>query len=272
MSPKAVFMDLDNTLLDSKKQVSAGNRETLTAAASQGNYMILCSGRPLSTALPLVRDLGLDQTENYIICYNGALVYNVKRMTPVFQKPMQLADVRIIFAESERLGLHCHTYDSRGLLTRSMDRETKYYMSVTGITQRTVPNLPEGLTEPPYKVLTMDLDHTGALDTLKSRVRNSLGDRVNTFYSCPEFLEFAAAGIDKGTGIQRLCNVIGLPLKDTIGIGDSENDLPMLNVTGISCCMANGTDACKEAADYITKNDCDHSGVAEVISKFVLQK
>lgn len=272
MSPKAVFMDLDNTLLDSQKHVSKDNREALATAASQGNYMILCSGRPLSTALPLVRDLRLDHTENYVICYNGALVYNVKDMVPVFQKPMEMADVRTIFQESEQLGLHCHTYDSKDLLTRSIDRETQYYMSVTGISQRTVPNLPDGLTEPPFKVLTMDLDHTGTLDTLKSRVRNKLGDRVNAFYSCPEFLEFAAAGIDKGTGIQKLCPVLGIPLENTIGIGDSENDLPMLHVTGTSCCMANGTDACKQAADYITKNDCDHSGVAEVISKFVLQE
>lgn len=270
MSPKAVFMDLDNTLLNSKKQVSTEDRAALTKAASLGHYMILCSGRPLATILPLVRDLGLEESGGYFICYNGALIFDCAAKKAVYQKPMDLSDVRAIFGESDRLGIHCQTYDSTGLLTRSMDRETEYYISVTGVTQRSIPTLPDNIPEPPYKVLCIDFDSHENLERLRKNVYARIPGKVNGFFSCNEFMEFVAAGVDKGTGIKRLCEILNVPMENTIGIGDSENDLPMLNVTHLSCCMANGTDACKAASDYITKNDCDHSGVAEVIQKFVL--
>lgn len=270
MTPKAVFMDLDNTLLDSQKKVSEEDRRALSEGASQGHYMVLCSGRPLPTVLPLVRDLGLDHSENYLICYNGALIYDCGRGVPVYQKPMEMAAVKTIFREADKLGIHCHTYDSTHLLTRSMDRETELYMSLTGIAQRSIPTLPDNLPEPPYKVLAISLEHHDRLEQLRKNVLHKIPDRVNAFLSSPDFLEFVTAGVDKGTGIHRLCRILNLPIENTIGIGDSENDIPMLNVTGLSCCMANGSEACKKAADYITKNDCDHSGVAEVIHKFVL--
>lgn len=270
MGRKAVFMDLDNTLLNRRKEISSGDRLALSEASAQGHFMILCSGRPTATILPIIRDLGLDQSGGYAICYNGALIFDCRHLVPVYRQPMTMSAVRTIFHESDRLGLHCQTYDSTGLLTRSMDRETEYYMSVTGITQRSIPTLPDNMAELPYKVLVIDLEHHGPLETLRERVFAEIPGQVNGFFSCPEFLEFVSAGVDKGTAISRLCDILSVPMEDTIGIGDSENDLPMLKATALSCCMANGSDACKKAADYITKNDCDHSGVAEVISKFVL--
>ena len=52
---------------------------------------------------------------------------------------------------------------------------------------------------------------------------------------------------DKGTGIKAICDHLGCTLADTIGFGDSDNDLQMTDVAGISVCMANGSENTEKA-------------------------
>ena len=56
---------------------------------------------------------------------------------------------------------------------------------------------------------------------------------------------------DKGTGIKAICDHLGCTLADTIGFGDSDNDLQMTDVAGISVCMANGSENLKKRCDRI---------------------
>ena len=56
---------------------------------------------------------------------------------------------------------------------------------------------------------------------------------------------------DKGTGIKAICDYLGCTLADTIGFGDSDNDLQMTDVVGISVCMANGSENLKKRCDRI---------------------
>ena len=56
---------------------------------------------------------------------------------------------------------------------------------------------------------------------------------------------------NKGTGIKAICDELGCSLADTIGFGDSDNDLQMTDVVGISVCMANGSDNLKKLCDRI---------------------
>ena len=63
---------------------------------------------------------------------------------------------------------------------------------------------------------------------------------------------------------------IGVPVSDTIAVGDEANDLLMIRAAGLGAAMANATDKVRAAAGYITKCDNNHSGVAEVIRRFMI--
>ena len=56
---------------------------------------------------------------------------------------------------------------------------------------------------------------------------------------------------DKGRGIKAVCDYLNVPLQDSIGFGDSDNDLQMTDVVGISVCMANGSASLKQRCDRI---------------------
>lgn len=70
-------------------------------------------------------------------------------------------------------------------------------------------------------------------------------------------VESVPHGFSKGSGIRKVCELFGIPLSDTIAFGDSVNDLDMLETAGIGVAMGNGTDAAKQAADYVTTDMFD---------------
>ena len=64
--------------------------------------------------------------------------------------------------------------------------------------------------------------------------------------------EFVPKGFHKGTGIAKVCEILGMDMTDTFAFGDSANDIGMLHDAGIGVAMGNGSDAVKGAADYVT--------------------
>ena len=68
----------------------------------------------------------------------------------------------------------------------------------------------------------------------------------------------------------KLGEMLGIKREEIIAIGDNGNDLSMIEACGLGVSMANGRDFLKAKAQYVTQNDNNHDGVAEVIEKFVL--
>lgn len=73
-------------------------------------------------------------------------------------------------------------------------------------------------------------------------------------------------GMDKGVGLADLCEKIGLTLADAVAAGDSANDVGMLKVAGLGCCMSNGTPDAKAAADRVI-GDVREDGLAALIEE-----
>ena len=85
----------------------------------------------------------------------------------------------------------------------------------------------------------------------------------------PTNLEITMATADKGNGMVKLGEYLGISPEEIMACGDSENDMAMIVAAGFGVAMANGTDEVKEAANYITDSN-EEDGVAKVIEKFVL--
>lgn len=81
--------------------------------------------------------------------------------------------------------------------------------------------------------------------------------------------EISIKGITKATGLKQITNYLNIPIEDTIAIGDSLNDLDILQEAGLSICMGNGADECKKTADFVTK-DISDDGLAYALKHFNL--
>lgn len=83
-------------------------------------------------------------------------------------------------------------------------------------------------------------------------------------------LEISKEGTDKGIGLLKLGELLGIKQEEIMACGDGMNDYEMLKTVGFAVAMENGHERVKEIADYITVTN-DEDGVAKAIEKFVLK-
>ena len=81
-------------------------------------------------------------------------------------------------------------------------------------------------------------------------------------------LEMTAQGVTKGSGLKALADYLHIPMAQTVGIGDSDNDRAMLHDVGLSVAMGNAQADIKAQCDLITE-DNDHNGVGEAIRRIL---
>ena len=63
---------------------------------------------------------------------------------------------------------------------------------------------------------------------------------------------------------------MGITMEQCMAFGDNTNDLPMIRGAGIGVAVANALPEVKAAADYVTKNDCNHDAVAEIVEQYMM--
>ena len=77
-----------------------------------------------------------------------------------------------------------------------------------------------------------------------------------------------SSDLDKAYSLRHLLEILEISREEMVCCGDGFNDVSMIQFAGLGVAMANAQEKVKDVADYITVNDNDHDGVAEVIEKF----
>ena len=270
---KVIYLDLDGTLLNDKREITDGNRKAIYEALDAGHKVVIATGRPLISGVEQAEKLGLTYPGCYCIAYNGSTLYDLSEKKKIFEKTMPLDTVYRIFDEANRRGLHIQTYsDTRVLVEpRCEGLNVQRYCSKINMQYEVIGNIRELKTEP-VKVLMIDYDDQTEIARMRDWLINDSGFGLDSFFSCKEYVEVVCNGIDKGNAILQMADILGIPRSNTIAVGDEANDLGMIRSAAVGVCMANGIAACKEAADYVTAGDNNHDGVAEVIYRFMLNK
>ena len=125
------------------------------------------------------------------------------------------------------------------------------------------------LDEPPTKLVCVG-DPT-ELDGVEARMKAHFGDRLYISKSLPYFLEFAAAGVTKGAGLDFLAAHMGFTREQTIAFGDGENDVELVEWAGFGIAVENAHARVKAVADWICPSAVDE-GVAQVLEALLDSK
>lgn len=271
MEKKILFVDLDGTLLTDTKEITAENMEAIHKATDLGHAVVVTTGRPLYSARKQVIKLGLTAPGCYAITSNGSLIYDSHSGETVFQTGVSRDCIREAFTEAYSFHIHPQTYNENGALVEKDDPEIQYYSKSTLLPYTVVEDVTAVLEEDPIKMLFIDLHSREHLEEFRRHMEPwSKKNHIDMFFSCDEYLEFLPEGINKGSGIRFLCQHLGVPIENTIGAGDAENDVAMLNAVAIPCVMKNARPEMYAYGKYITEHDNNHSGIAEIIEKFML--
>ena len=271
MDKKILFVDLDGTLLNDKKEVTAENMDAMKKAGSMGHAIVVTTGRPLCSAVKQIRKLGLTYEGCYAITSNGALIYDSFKEETIYLTGVAKDCVREAFDEAYKFGIHPQTYSDTCVVCEQDNECIQFYANSTLAPYEVHENVMDTLENDPIKILFIDLHDKSKLERFREHMEGwSKEHDIDMFFSCDQYLEFLPKGVNKGSGIRFLSDYLNIPYENTIGAGDAENDITMLTAVALPCVMKNAHSDMYAYGKYITKRDNNNSGVAEIIEKFML--
>jgi Cof subfamily protein (haloacid dehalogenase superfamily) len=234
-------------------------REALLAAQAAGMRVVIVTGRMFQSVRRYMVEAGLG---GLVVCYQGAVVADsetgdILRHVPI---PLELAREAIAAVEAEGFALNCYVGDE--LYVAQTTPESESYAGFQKLAIHEVGNLLEWLDEPPTKLVVVGERHL--LDDLGVRMRERFAERMFIAKSLPFFLEFADPAVSKGTGLAFVAEHEGFTRADTVGFGDGENDIELLEWAGYGVAVDNADDRLKAVADFVCP-PVDEEGVAQVI-------
>lgn len=94
---KAIALDMDNTLLNSNKEISVTNRDVLRYLNRKGIRVILCSGRPFATLKPFLDELHVTKNDDVCVCFNGGLVRLVRDHTVIKANTLSKEQIKPVY-------------------------------------------------------------------------------------------------------------------------------------------------------------------------------
>ncbi len=280
---KILFTDLDGTLLTTEKKVSESTREKLLTMIRNGNSLVLASGRPVDSILEVLEELNIKeeviqmQSEGsaeaggiYATAYNGAVLYDCIRDEVIESYSVPMRAAQKLFDLAKERGLHIQTYADSHVVSIAEDAAIRYYTRVIHMPYVIGEQLEKELTHEPFKVLTIDLDDREKLECFRREIEASaLGEDLACAFSNNYYLEFFNKNAGKGNALIHMCRGLNVLEQNAVAVGDEENDISMIEAAGVGVAMANASPELKKYADYITENDNNKDGIAEVIDKFM---
>lgn len=267
---KLVAIDLDGTLLNSKKEISARNKEALAQAKAAGVKIVICTGRPLAAIGIYLDALNLRDNGDYSITFNGGLVQKNDTGEIIEKASMPVENVHDLFELAKSLNVPLDIL-SDGLvlqLPTTQDHESLYSQLNKLLTYESY-ELAQLTADRIYNKAVIAVDQT-YLDEQIKKIPRPFYDRYEIIKTRSNLLEFMPKGITKAYGISLLARDLGIKQEEIMTIGDEENDLPMIEYAGLGVAMENAVAKVKDLADVITDTN-DNDGVAQAVEKFVLE-
>ncbi|MDO4814715.1 MAG: Cof-type HAD-IIB family hydrolase [Gemella sp.] len=266
---KVVVTDIDDTLLDSNGQLSPKTKEVIAKCKENDIKVILASGRPDFGMMHLVKELGLDEYDNYLLSYNGAKLSNLATGEVVYDKMLEVDRIKYLISKSQEYGLDILTYQGDVVLTNKENPYAEWEANALRVDLKVEENLVDLIKEKAAKVIMLDDPETAK--EAKEKVNSDIGHEYEVAMSKPFFIEVNDKGISKGAALDFLCKKLGIDKSEMIALGDGLNDLSMIEFAGLGVAMGNAGDLVKSKADFISKTN-DEDGFAYAIEEFVLNK
>lgn len=277
MAYKLICIDVDGTLLNSRHKLTDRTKAVLNQAHQQGVHIVVCTGRMYTDAEYFSNLIGV---KSPVIASNGAFIKEKDREEVIFKDSLgrELSlNLLNIFQRHQITPYFC-TPDkfyygniifklfylgTKLLRTRSNSIEMEYISSWQKW-QRVVELEQDNLVK-----CEIIYRNNASVEALQRELHDI--EQLEIVNSSKHNIEITRKGVSKGKAVAILASMYNISREEIITIGDSENDISMIEYAGLGIAMGNALDSVKQKADYITDSN-DNEGVAEAINRFVLGK
>ncbi|WP_208590389.1 Cof-type HAD-IIB family hydrolase [Gracilibacillus suaedae] len=277
-SPKAICLDMDGTLLNNYNQLTENTLGIIQKIRKNGIRVFIVTGRSYNEVFDSAPvDLELDGfvTANGMITYvDGEKRLEHSLSTELVGKVIQSARSHQIYYEvhpndGERLSLK----KDQGYMKSMISGEKPDEVGINEWLEREAAiehdirwhnNLPE---QKYAKIYCFTKDHEKMHAWIKELKKMKSETNFTTSSSSHHNVEVMVEGVNKATGIEALLKHYQVSPEDTMAIGDSNNDIPMMKYVGYPVAMFNATDQIKSLVNEMTEFTNDQEGVYHYLNK-----
>lgn len=257
---KAVFFDIDGTLMDHHNFIPESTKDGIHKLQEKGSYAFLCTGRSRAFVRhPAILDIGFDGVISgcgTMIEFQDEVVYYKKLEQDMVKRTVDfLKEHHVAVIMEGRYKLYADAQDFR---------EDRYIARVRQELGSDL--LPLTGCENEWEVSKFScVTEFADMEILKQYLAK---DYELIIHDIP-VMEIVPKGCTKGTGILKVCEMLDIPVSDSYAFGDSANDLPMFEAAGCSIAMGNATDLAKQRASYVT-DTLHEDGIYHALKHFGL--
>ena len=259
---KAVFIDIDGTLLTSSGDVTQNTKNIIDKCIENEIKIVLASGRSRVVTMDYQKIIG---TSPYIISSNGAEVYDIKNKEVIYCEPIakeivknlfnyvQKYDYKISLNYGSELAMNKMFYPDEKEKVRT-EEEIIEIINKERILQCVIAN----------KDFEKMKEFKRYLETAVMGIKNPDLKPTNSYYC-----DVTSLSVSKGEAVKKICEYLQLKSEEIAVIGDGENDISMFEVTNNSIAMGNAMEEVKEKAKFVTDSN-DEEGVAKYLNRIVV--
>lgn len=282
---KLFASDMDGTLLQKDFTISEANINAIKRLQKRGIYFVIATGRTYYDAKTICERHRLMP---YIISNNGTCLYSANGEL-LYSRPIQRDILEQLMQYLEQSGICYGIGTSRHYITSAhwenvLDEEVKHlkergieipFKQVEFAKKELVlqngimfvENMSEfaNITEIAYSVSIVTFDQEKA-----ERVKKKMEEYETLMHvtSGPYNVEITEKRGNKGIALEHLCSLLHLEAEQVAAVGDSLNDICMMEKAGMKIAVENAREEMKAVCDFITKSHtCD--GVAYAINKLI---
>lgn len=257
-----ICTDLDGTLLNNEKKVSRENIEAINYFKENGGLFTFITGRMPYYSSAIYNTI---EPNAPFGCINGGGLYDHRAKEYVWHAPDFREDVFEL--------IECVEKNVPGIGIQVVAYERTYFSSDNPATEKfrmrtQLPHLKKyyrDVTEPIAKIVFADYDSNNLEKVDACLKSHPLSQNYGFMRSEETLYEILPKGIDKGTVLLKMAEILGIDRKKTVAVGDYDNDIGMLKVAGAGVAVANASEGAKAAASYITVSNDEHA-IAKIIS------
>lgn len=287
---KFIAIDIDGTLLNSKGELSKKNCETIKRVVNSGVKVVLTSGRITNSVKEIAKMMSVD---NYMICDNGASIYDINSDELVYAEYIDKPTVLDIVKTCIENNIYYMVFTTKEIIVKDLKhmalafykKRHNYGDEVSGAAKITYADIDyiENVKEKFIRIIVCDQDRVVynsivkklkkydsvelmAAPHISNKIINDGEKQILLTYS---YVELLPKNTNKWIAIQKLTNKLNIKPEEVMAIGDNFNDIEMIKNAGLGVAMNNGSPVAKEVARVIAPSN-DQDGVAVVLEQYVL--
>lgn len=263
MQYKILASDLDGTLFNNKAEVSPENWAAIEKMQKMGVQFVPASGRSFAEMPVELRESPLIR---YYICSDGSAVYDKhtgKSYDLAFDRDVGRQVLDKFYSYDVCMMLHADNLSYVEESTHNAEHYKSYHMNKYWVYfalffEKPVSNLKElAYSLPAIQSFCVFFKNMEELQECKAFFEKD--DRLLVAQSDPYNLEVFASHAGKGNALWLLADVLGVPREATIGVGDSTNDMTLVQSAGLGLAMENAVPELKDVADVVICSNEEHS-------------